>query len=161
MSVAAIADLLYQTQISEVLRSTMWVVPTSQSLHILGIAALVATVIVTDLRLAGVLATDLPRQAVAKHYLPWFWGAFAVLLTTGLVQVLAEPTRELNNPLFCIKMGLVVAAVLATLIIRYPASRPSSESNDRTPAIVKILAIVSILLWVAIIIIGRWIAYWI
>lgn len=161
MSVAAFADQLYQLPLSEYLRATMWVVPTSQSLHILAIAALVASVLMTDLRLAGVLATDVPRSRIAKHYLPWFWSAFAVLIGTGFVQVLAEPTRELNNSLFWIKMVMIVFAVMATLILRYPAAKSGGEDSQRSSIIVKLLAIVTILLWVGIIIAGRWIAYWI
>lgn len=163
MSVSNFAYMLYETPLSVALRSTSWVVPMSQSVHILAIAVLVGAAMVTDLRLAGVLATDQPRRQVARHHLPWFWSAFAVLVASGIIQVLAEPSRELTNPLFWTKMGLVLLGVIVTLVLRYPVMN-SDESGGRggsMAVLIKPLAWASLLIWATIIICGRWIAYWI
>jgi len=55
---------------------------------------------VTDLRLAGVLATDETPQSVVRRYLPWMWTAIAVLLATGVILIVGEPNRVLANLVF-------------------------------------------------------------
>jgi hypothetical protein len=92
--------------------------------------------------------------------LPWLWAAIAVLLATGLILVVGEPNRVLANPLFWIKMALVALAVCLTLLFRYPIMHAQfSLEHARWAALAKPLAWVSLLVWVAVIFCGRWIAY--
>jgi len=160
MNLHDFSNALYTTAISTGIRETTGVIPTTQSIHILAIAVVVGSALVTDLRLAGVLATDETPRAVVRRYLPWMWAAMAVLLMSGTILVVGEPNRVLANPLFWTKMGLVAFAFGLTLLFRYPILHPQFQlERARWAALAKPMAWVSMLVWIAVIFCGRWIAY--
>ncbi len=160
MNLHDISGALYTTAISTGIRETAWVIPTTQSIHIIAIAVVVGSALVTDLRLAGVLATDETPQTVVRRYLPWMWAALAVLLATGTIMTVGEPNRVLSNPMFWSKMALVMFAFCLTLLFRYPILHPAFRlEHARWAALTKPMAWVSLLVWIAVIFCGRWIAY--
>ncbi len=154
------ANWLYGTPTSTFLRETEWIIPTVQSIHILSVAIVVGSALVSDLRLAGIVATDEPPAVVVRRYLPWMWSAILVLLITGLIMIVAEPNRTLDNAVFWSKMALLIVAVALTLFFRKPLldSAFDIERAVWRPA-VKPAAWLSLTIWIAVIFCGRWIAY--
>jgi len=151
---------LYGTAISRSIRDLTWVIPTTQSIHIVSIAVVVGAALVSDLRLAGVLATDETPQTVVRRYLPWLWTALAVLVATGTIMTVGEPNRVLTNAVFWTKMGLVLFAFVLTLLFRLPILRADFRlEHARIRALVKPMAWASLLVWIAVIFCGRLIAY--
>ena len=151
---------LYASPISTGIRETVWIIPTTQSVHIVAIAVVIGSALVTDLRLAGVLATDETPRTVVRRYLPWMWAALALLLATGLIMTVGEPNRVITNQVFWSKMALVAFAFCLTLLFRYPILHPQFRlEHARWAALAKPMAWVSLLVWVAVIFCGRWIAY--
>jgi hypothetical protein len=160
MTLSEFSGALYSTGISTGIRETTWIIPTTQSIHIIAIAAVVGSALVTDLRLAGVLATEETPQTVVRRYLPWMWAALVLLLVTGTIMTVGEPNRVLGNPIFWTKMGLVVFAFCLTLLFRYPILHPAFRlEHARWAVLVKPTAWVSLMVWIAVIFCGRWIAY--
>jgi hypothetical protein len=160
MTLHDFSSALYTTPFSTGIRETPGLIPTTQSIHIIAIAVVVGSALVTDLRLAGVLATDETPQTVVRRYLPWMWGAIAVLLATGTIMAVGEPNRVLTNPLFWTKMALVVLAFVLTLLFRYPILHPQFRlEHARWAGLAKPMAWVSLVVWIAVIFCGRWIAY--
>lgn len=147
---------IYGSALSSAIRDNSWVVPIVQSIHIIAIAVVAGSALVTELRIVGIVAPDETMAVVAQRYLPWMWRALAVLLATGLVMIVGEPERTLGNVTFWIKMALVLAGVLASLGLRKPLLRPSNPS-DKAPG--RVLAWILLALWVGVIFCGRWIAY--
>ena len=160
MSIISFSDWLYETPVSTALRDTSWAIPTVQSVHLLAIGVVVGSAIVSDLRLAGMIATDETPRTVVRRYLPWMWWALVVLLATGLMLVVAEPGRTLNNTIFWLKMALVLFAFVLTLTFRKPLLDPGFD-HDRAnwQALVKPAAWISLMVWIVVIFCGRWIAY--
>lgn len=160
MTMAHIASQLYDSSISTGIRSVTWIIPAVQSIHILAIAVVVGSALVSDLRLAGILATDeTPRTVVARH-IPWMWRALILLLATGLIMTIAEPNRVLGNWVFWTKMALVLSAFVLTMLFRYPILHPEFQLEHAWWAkLVKPLAWASLLIWIVVIFCGRWIAY--
>jgi hypothetical protein len=160
MNLHDISSALYATPISTGIRETAWIIPTIQSIHIIAVAVVVGSALVADLRLAGMLATDETPQTVVRRYLPWMWAAIAALLATGAILIVGEPNRVLANSVFWTKMALVVLAFGLTLLFRYPILHPQFRlEHARWAALAKPMAWVSLLVWVAVIFCGRWIAY--
>jgi hypothetical protein len=160
MNMREVATLLYQTSVSTEIREVTWIIPTVQSIHIVAIAVVLGSAIVSDLRLAGVFATDEAPHSIVRRHLPWMWGALIVLLATGSIMAVGEPNRVLTNTLFWVKMGLVVIAFVLTLIFRLPILNPGFRTDRwRWVGMVKPMAWVSLLIWIAVVYCGRWIAY--
>jgi uncharacterized membrane protein SirB2 len=153
---------LEQTQLSQTVQVHGWIVPTVQSIHILGIATVAASALMINLRLFGLYSADQPLKEVLARFLPFIWWPLIVLLLTGIVMIAGEPPRSLKNPVFQLKMVLLVAAVVATVISKVALRRNAAFGDARAGrrGTAATLASVSLLLWVGIIFAGRWIAYY-
>ena len=160
MFIQQFANDLYGTGFSTGIRQITWFIPMIQSIHIVAIAALVGAAMVSDLRLAGVLATQETPRTVVKRYLPWMWAALGLLLLTGGLMTVGEPNRVLTNWVFWTKMALILAAFVMTLLFRYPILHPEFRlEHARWAVLVKPMAWISLAIWIVVIFCGRWIAY--
>ena len=98
--------------------------PIIVTLHNIGMAFLAGGSIVIDLRLIG-FASTMPLKPMAR-FVPLLWLAFSVIAATGILLLVAYPTKALTNPLFYIKLCLVAVAIglvyrIATHILRGPS----------------------------------------
>lgn len=157
----ALTKWLAATPASQTIQEILWIIPLIQSVHILAIAIVLSSVGMIDLRIFGLAGGRGTLRETAQRFVPWIWGALAVLAVTGSILVIGEPGRSLVNPMFQIKMGLLVCAiaVIATFQLTVTHRAAMLEANGRTPATLKLFAILTLLLWFAIAIAGRWIAY--
>lgn len=160
MSMASFSEWLYNTPVSQGIQSHTWIVVVVQTIHIIAIAILMGSAIVLDLKLAGFIARTETAAIVFRRYMPWLWAALLVLLCTGIVMIIGEPARELQNWVFWTKMGLVVIAFFLTLTMRIPMLREDLAEQSRIwSLLIKPLGLLAIAIWILIIFCGRWIAY--
>lgn len=157
MSIQTFSQWLYATPVAVMFREIVWIIPTVQTIHILAIAILVGAALVSNLRLAGILATDETPAAVVGRYLPWMGPALIVLLSTGLLLVVAEPGRTLGNTVFWVKMLLILSGFALTRGLQKPLL--TAPPSDGRAAAVRPAAWVSLAVWGAVIFCGRFIAY--
>lgn len=152
---------LERTPLSETMQTVPWIVPTVQTVHILAIAAVMAAALMLNLRVTGVVGRDQPLPAFAARFVPVIWWALPVLLATGTVMIVGEPVRSLQNPVFQLKMLLVILAIGITLGFQRPLKKDPSfwSVSPRRRAVAVLLALVSFAVWVGIVLAGRWIAY--
>ncbi|HKA76150.1 MAG TPA: DUF6644 family protein [Pseudolabrys sp.] len=161
-SLNAICVWIDQTPLSQAIQVTNWVVPIVQTVHILAIAVVASSALMIDLRLIGVFWADRPMKDVSSRFLPFVWWPLLILLATGVIMIIGEPARALKNPAFQLKMMLLVAALIVTGLIHVFQQRNAAFGDlSRGPRAVSVtVAIISLLLWSAIIFAGRWIAYY-
>ncbi len=132
--------------------SSPWAYPVLESLHIIGVALLLGNLVLLELRVWGGGA-ELPVQPLARLALSISLAGFALLAATGLLMFAAAPGEMLANRTFVIKMGLVM---LAGLNAAFFHARQGLQRLDTTA---RVQTLMSLGLWVAVIICGRWIAY--
>jgi uncharacterized membrane protein SirB2 len=152
---------LASTSPSQAIQSTEWIIPATQTVHIVAVAAVVTSALMIDLRLFGVRWQDQAVAAVTRRFVPFIWWSLPVLLATGAVLIVAEPARALQNPVFWLKMGLLLAAICITLACEVPM-RKEARFWEVSPARrrgAQALAAISLPFWVGIVFAGRWIAY--
>jgi hypothetical protein len=152
---------LAATEVSHVIQTTTWIIPTLQTIHILSVAAVFSAAILVDLRIWRLIERDEPLPEMARRFLPTIWPVLVILLVTGSLLIIGEPRRSLLNSTFYLKMALLVVAILLTIgLQRSISSSPHSWDRDRWRRIVgRFAATVSILVWCGILFAGRWIAY--
>jgi hypothetical protein len=152
---------LAATEVSHVIQTTTWIIPTLQTIHILSVAAVFSAAILVDLRIWRLIERDEPLPEMARRFLPTIWPVLVILLVTGSLLIIGEPRRSLLNSTFYLKMALLVVAILLTIgLQRSISSSPNSWDRDRWRRIVgRFAATVSILVWCGILFAGRWIAY--
>jgi hypothetical protein len=126
--------------------------PALEVLHIAGIALLLGSLVLLELRVWG-LAPALPLRALARLALPVTLAGFALVAASGLVMFMAQPGELLANRAFVLKLGLVHLAGLNAAWFH------GRGGLDKADALARAQTVVSTGLWLAAIICGRWIAY--
>ena len=152
---------LDQTAVGSTIRQSLWLFPAIETLHLLGMAALVGTITVLDLRLLGWVMPERRVSQMAARLLPWTWVGFAVQVFTGALLFSSEAVKIYGNPAFRVKMLLLLFAGIQALLFQMVISPKLSAWDDRPvpPVTVKVMGLTSILLWLGIVTAGRFIGF--
>lgn len=134
------------------LASNPWAYPILEVIHIWGIAMVVGNLVALEVRVWGG-ALALPVPALARLSLLLVAIGFSLAGASGLLMFATQPEELLANRAFIIKMVLLM---LAGGNAAWFHARGSLLRLDRTA---RLLMLLSTLLWVAIVLAGRWIAY--
>jgi hypothetical protein len=146
------------TGLHQTMQVVEWAVPAVQTVHILAIAAVFASSLALSLRVFQLAGMDWSVARWGERLNGWVKWGLVVLLITGAVMVCGEPGRSLNNTLFQTKMVLLFVA-LALFFSLARGVRDIVHSDVAVSGSVRLLAALLILVWVAMIVCGRWIAY--
>lgn len=159
MSLHTFSEWLDGTSLSLQIKDAAWFVPTVQTVHIAAICVVIGSSLLLDLRLLGV-ARDIPISVYVQRYSPWIFVSVLVLLLTGITLIIGEPARTLENWVFWTKMALVSLGVILAAAFALPVSRDEVywDSEARRPT-ATVIATLSLVVWLAVIVCGRWIAY--
>ncbi|HIM14959.1 MAG TPA: hypothetical protein EYM31_04265 [Acidobacteria bacterium] len=143
--------------ISEHIGFTWWF-PLLESIHVLAIGLVVGTILMVDLRLLGLAATRYPASRVTRELVPWTWIGFVVAFTTGFGMFMAGATRYVENPAFQIKFMLLPLAALNMVWFQFRTMRTISAWDDTNvlPTTAKLAGATSLLLWIGVLLAGRW-----
>ena len=154
-------EWLKVTPLAIALSSAEWVVPAVQTVHILAIGAVIGSGLILTLRALGLFAPDQTLASVNLRSLRVIWWSLPVLLVTGALMITAEPARSLENPAFALKMALLVTSIVVNLGYQFPLKRNPEfwELSVGRRRVGRLIALVTLGLWVGVIFSGRWIAY--
>ena len=133
-----------------------------ESVHVWTLCLFVGFAVLLDLRLLGVTLKRVPVSQMLTRLLPWTKVSFVLMVVSGILLYYAIPLRTYHNVFFRVKVVLLVLAALnawafhsGTIYRRLDAW----DSSPATPRSAKIAGAVSLVLWAAIIVCGRMIAY--
>lgn len=151
------AEWLQSTPLSIAIQSTLWVTPLLQTIHITMIGIVFVAILSVALRVLGKVRTDQPLPEVWSRFAPWFWGALVVMAVTGLILAISEPVRQASALSFWLKMALLAIGIASALVFgrAVAAGAAAAVASGRA----RVVAIATIVLWLAIIFLGRSIAY--
>jgi hypothetical protein len=152
---------LHDTPFSIMMRDSIWAEPIVETVHVLTLTLFLGFAVLLDLRLLGVCMRRRKVSEVLEQLNPFLFVGFAIMVTSGLLLFSGDPPAFWGTFFFKIKMVFLVLAGLNVLIFNWTIGRKVSEwdLSPKTPAAAKVAAIVSIVLWVAIVAAGRAIAY--
>src|SRR5438552_1939820 len=115
-----------------------WLFPVVESIHVIGLAVFVGTVVLADLH------TLTPRFPDSGDLKAWTHSGLAAMLLTGAVMFLSDSTRYLHNPAFQWKVALLVLALAAHFTVHRRGTR--------------FAAVLSLTLWTCVVLAARAIA---
>jgi hypothetical protein len=154
------AQWLEMTPVSVTIKSVSWIVPAVQSVHIITIGVVFISLLSIAMRVLGWTRMDQAFGVVLARFTPWIWNGLVVLALTGITLVVGEPIRELMSLSFWLKMSLIaVGAISAWMFSRSVRPLVRDGQEPQFSAATKSAAMVTVLLWLAIIFLGRAIAY--
>src|SRR5215475_3089004 len=141
-TLAGICRYLYESKVGSGIRESVWVFPMIEGTHLLGIALSVGMLCWFDLRLLGLVLRDEPVSKVWKQVMPVAFAAF-------------------HSVHFWIKMLLLLLAGVNALRFETTAHRNMAEWDlaPVPPLNARMTGAISLILWTAIIITGRTMAY--
>lgn len=150
--------------LGQAMRQWLWLYPSVETVHIVGIGLLFGSIAVLDLRLLGV-GRHIGVRALARHVLPWTLASFALIVPSGVLMFTAHATEFIQSEVFVLKMVLIlVAAVNAALFhaITFRTADVWDTEEMRKigpPPSARAAGALSLLLWIAVIACGRLLAY--
>ena len=139
--------------------NSLWAFAAFEAVHLLALAVIGGAVLVVDLRTLGWVFPRQSVEAVARDARPWLIGSLVAMFVTGvpLMASLAF-SKYYFNEAFRLKMYFLAAALLFTFAVRQRiALGDDGRANSR---IGKIVAVVSVLLWSGVGIMGRGIGFY-
>lgn len=159
MTMDAVLQWIHATWLGTVTRDVVWLFPTFEILHFMGLCVLIGAVLVMDLRIIGVLRAIPMRQALS--FTPIALGAFLVNMLSGIGFYCSDPVRYTTNIAFELKMLMLLLAGLNASwfwITRHRklAQLPDDADADLTS---KVIAVLSLLIWFSVIVLGRFMPY--
>src|SRR5207253_3117818 len=131
--------------------------PTILTLHTVGMAIVVGTCVVIDLRLLGI-GGDVPLVALGGAP-RLVWTGFFINAATGLALFMTDAEHKAMQTVFFVKLSLIFLALavyarIRTLVFRSPAAITPPISTE-----VRTLAVLSLILWTGATVAGRLMAY--
>ena len=132
------------SQLGDLARTNVWLFPAANTLHVLGAALLVGAILVYDIRI-------LRGREPTKTALTLSVIGLILLVLTGPTMFSAEATAIGHNPIFLLKMAVILAALINVLL--------HWLAGPVLPRLARLHAFISAVLWTGALILGRLIAY--
>jgi hypothetical protein len=119
--------------------------------HLAGVALLLATIVAMDLRLLGLLR-DRSVRGLAGKLLPWTAASFLVIVPSGLTMFVAYAGDLIANPVFALKICLILGAGVNAAVFHVGAFRSAARWDVGVPPPVAARAAggVSLALWASV-----------
>ena len=136
----------------EWIKSDPYAYPLLEVVHITGIALLLGNLVLFESRVFGA-ARSIPLPALARLALPLALAGFCLAAASGLLMFASQPLDLLGNRAFTLKMLLVMTAGSNAALFHLRGGLAKLD------AFAKAQTVLSLGLWLAVIICGRWIAY--
>src|SRR5262249_49137212 len=131
--------------------------PTTNTVHTIWMGLLAGGSSAIDLRILG-FAPGIPLEKTLG-FVPMLWVAFVVNAVTGTILLIAYPTKQLTNPVFYVKLALIALAVWLFYRVSKETMHSSGVEQKSISAHAKVLAVASLVSWIALIVAGRLLQY--
>ena len=114
-----------------------------------------------DLRLLNLAGTKYPVTRIIREVIPWTYAASAVSVLTGIGMFITRASRYAEIPAFQIKMTLLVLAAFNMAIFHLVSARGIAEwdAGSSTTSAARFAGACSLLLWIGIMLSGRWVGH--
>jgi hypothetical protein len=140
------------------IRSSQWLFPVIEAVHLLGLALMGGIILLVDMRLMGLGVRRKPVAALARELEPWLISTLIVMLTTGVLLYTSEPIKLYYNGAFWMKMEFLASAILYTFTVRRKVL--AADETRIGPVWGTLVALLSITLWAGVGIGGRAIGFY-
>jgi hypothetical protein len=157
MSLLPFFEWCENTAIGETIRNSVWLFPVIEGFHLVALALIGGAVLLVNMRLLGLVLRARPVSELARDAHPWFLGGLLVMFASGVALFLSESIQCYYSIAFWVKMSVVLALLAFTFTVY---GRVTLADDDRIGAVRgKLGAAVSLALWAAVGLGGRWIGF--
>jgi len=143
---------LQENSFITLLNGTSWTAAALEIIHYFSMFILVGSMVIVDLRVLGLLGRGQDASQLADRLFPWIWGSLALNFLSGFFMFAGSATSYYGNDVFYDKMTITLLAIIANIIVQQKVR--SWNQLPAIPTFAKLIALVSIVLWVGAIIAG-------
>jgi hypothetical protein len=145
-----------QSVLGEMIRTSQWLFPFIEAFHLIGLAMIGGSILLVDLRLLGLVLRREPAAQLVRDAEPWVVGSLLVMALTGVLMFLSEAIKCYYSEAFGGKMAALALAIVFTFTVR---RRVALAESRLSPLWSKTVAVISLSLWLAVGMAGRWIGF--
>ena len=161
MDIAAFLKSLAESGLAARIRDSLFLFPLLESTHVIGLALVFGTIAIIDLRLLGLASAQRSFQRMASDILKWTWGAFALTALTGALMFTTNAPVYYHNFFFRTKMLLLALTGINMLVFELTAGRTihAWDKAPSAPPAGRAVAVLSLVMWIGVIFMGRLIGF--
>jgi len=161
MDIAGLVHDIQSSAVGEWMRSSLKAMPVVEALHVLAATTVFGTVFVVDLRLLGFPDVKRAFTRISDEMLKLTWIAFGVAVITGSLMFAANAHTYFINTAFRLKMLALLCAGINMAIFQGVTFRGVAawDLGRPSPRAARTAGVLSILIWVAVIVLARWIGF--
>ena len=152
---------LQATPLAKTISENEILFPWIESIHVLAIVLVIGTISIVDLRLLGIASLDRTVSRLMRDTLPFTWTAFIIAAISGTLLFASNAVNYSHNFFFRGKLLLLAIAGLNMVIFHIvgTANIRRWDSMRQTPSVAKVTGAISLLVWIAVVVFGRWIGF--
>ena len=145
-------EALEQVRWVKVLATTGWLYSSVSVIHYFTLFFFIGTIVLVDLRILGLAGRGQTISLLAEQLLPWTWIGFTLAMISGFLLFTTDAGDYAPDHVFQAKMLVILLALIFTVIVHR-----GQRKWNQLPAIplgVKVIAALSLLLWLGAILAG-------
>jgi hypothetical protein len=139
-------EALEQSSWVQTVAQTGWLYASISILHYLTFFWCVGSIAVIDLRVLGLAARGRTASELAEVLFPWAWTGFGLAILSGFLMFATDAGDWAPDRVFHVKLLVILLAVVATVLVQMGV--PRWDASPTVPTVAKIVAAVSLLLWI-------------
>jgi hypothetical protein len=159
MDIVSLLEWVESTDLSTAIREGALLYPIIGGLHLLAIALFGGMLVMTDLRLLGWAMKRRTVSDLLEQFRVWKRAGFALVASSGLLLLWAEPLKLYRSPSFWVKMALLLTVGVHALVFRNGVYENAKVLDAGLTPRAKLAAALSLILWAGLIVAGRLIAF--
>ena len=139
--------MLLQNAIGDTLNNSEWAFALAECVHIGGFAVGVGSIVLVDFRMLNLGLRQETARRILRYTELWTVIALLFVMFSGVALFLSQTDIYRVNLIFPIKMYVLAAA----LIYNFTIHRKVAKMENPPPLLSKVVAAVSLLLWVSVV----------
>jgi hypothetical protein len=142
------------TGLGTTIRNSQWMFPILEVVHLLALAVIGGAVLMINLRMFGLGLNRQPLREVAADTRPFLVGSLLMMIASGLLLFVSEAIKCYYHGAFWLKMAFLLLAIIFTFTVQR-----SAIAKNIGPMAMKVVGLVSLILWTGVGVAGRWIGF--
>jgi len=134
------------------LNGTAWTAAAMEIIHYFSMFVVVGATAIVDLRVLGAVEVRQDAKELANRLFPWIWISLVLNFLSGFVMFAGTAPSYYGNTIFYDKLMVILLAVLSNIVVLQQVRKWNQLAT--MPAMAKIAAFLSIVLWIGAIIAG-------
>lgn len=145
-------EVLEHVRWVQTVATTAWLYSSVSVIHYFTLFFTIGTIVLVDLRVIGIADRNQTLAQLAEQMLPWTWVGFAFAMISGFILFITDAGDFAPDHVFQAKMLTILVAVIFTIIVQLRI--PDWNKAPAMPTGARVLAFVSLLLWLGTILAG-------